>query len=50
MVVLGFERAILGYFSELRDVREHDLRVTREAEWAQEELAAAVRDSELNAK
>ncbi|XP_059584343.1 axonemal dynein light chain domain-containing protein 1 isoform X4 [Alligator mississippiensis] len=45
----NFKESIGRLTSELRDVREHDLRVTREAEWAQEELAAAVRDSELNA-
>ncbi|XP_025048225.1 axonemal dynein light chain domain-containing protein 1 isoform X2 [Alligator sinensis] len=45
----NFKESIGRLTSELREVREHDLRVTREAEWAQEELAAAVRDSELNA-
>lgn len=37
-------------FSELYEVREHDRKATREAEKAQEELAAAMQEAEANAK
>ncbi|KAM9130230.1 axonemal dynein light chain domain-containing protein 1 [Pangshura tecta] len=45
----NFKESVGQLTSELCEVREHDLRVTREAERAHEELADAVRDAELNA-
>uniref|UniRef100_A0A8C3ISG7 Uncharacterized protein n=1 Tax=Chrysemys picta bellii TaxID=8478 RepID=A0A8C3ISG7_CHRPI len=45
----NFKESIGQLTSELCEVREHDFRVTREAERAHEELADAVRDAELNA-
>ncbi|XP_074858847.1 axonemal dynein light chain domain-containing protein 1 [Carettochelys insculpta] len=44
-----FKESVGQLTSELCEVREHDFRVTREAERAHEELADAVRDAELNA-
>uniref|UniRef100_A0A8C0H0T8 Axonemal dynein light chain domain containing 1 n=1 Tax=Chelonoidis abingdonii TaxID=106734 RepID=A0A8C0H0T8_CHEAB len=46
----NFKESVGQLTSELCEVREHDVRVTREAERAHEELADAVRDAELNAK
>ncbi|XP_050819409.1 axonemal dynein light chain domain-containing protein 1 [Gopherus flavomarginatus] len=45
----NFKESVGQLTSELCEVREHDFRVTREAERAHEELADAVRDAELNA-
>ncbi|XP_066857288.1 axonemal dynein light chain domain-containing protein 1 isoform X2 [Anser cygnoides] len=47
--LLYFKESVEQLTSELYDVREHDRKVTREAEKAQEELAAAMREAEANA-
>lgn len=50
---LGWAKFIFALpccFIELCEVREHDCKVTKEAEKAQEELAAAMQEAEANAK
>ncbi|XP_061490212.1 axonemal dynein light chain domain-containing protein 1 isoform X2 [Rhineura floridana] len=47
--LFSFKEAIGKLTRELNTIREHDRRVTVEAEKAYEELAKAVRDSEMNA-
>uniref|UniRef100_A0A8C2YHT5 Axonemal dynein light chain domain containing 1 n=1 Tax=Coturnix japonica TaxID=93934 RepID=A0A8C2YHT5_COTJA len=44
-----FIEAVPCCFSELYEIRERDCRVTKEAEKAQEELAAAMREAQANA-
>ncbi|XP_050568304.1 axonemal dynein light chain domain-containing protein 1 [Cygnus atratus] len=47
--LLYFKESVEQLTSELYEVREHDRKVTREAEKAQEELAAAMQEAEANA-
>ncbi|NXC41116.1 AXDN1 protein, partial [Penelope pileata] len=47
--LLYFKECVAQLASELYEVREHDRKVTKEAEKAQEELAAAMREAEANA-
>uniref|UniRef100_A0A8C9FV72 Axonemal dynein light chain domain containing 1 n=1 Tax=Pavo cristatus TaxID=9049 RepID=A0A8C9FV72_PAVCR len=47
--LLYFKECVVQLASELHEVREHDCKVTKEAEKAQEELAAAMREAEANA-
>ncbi|NXJ10988.1 AXDN1 protein, partial [Odontophorus gujanensis] len=47
--LLYFKECVAQLASELYEVREHDCKVTKEAEKAQEELAAAMREAEANA-
>ncbi|XP_069646827.1 axonemal dynein light chain domain-containing protein 1 [Haliaeetus albicilla] len=47
--LLYFKESVGQLASELREVREHDHKVTKEAEEAQEELAAAMQEAKANA-
>ncbi|OXB53312.1 hypothetical protein ASZ78_014789 [Callipepla squamata] len=47
--LLYFKECVAQLASELYEVREHDCKMTKEAEKAQEELAAAMREAEANA-
>uniref|UniRef100_A0A669PPA9 Axonemal dynein light chain domain containing 1 n=1 Tax=Phasianus colchicus TaxID=9054 RepID=A0A669PPA9_PHACC len=47
--LLYFKECVAQLASELYEVREHDCKVTKEAEKAQKELAAAMREAEANA-
>ncbi|XP_021260318.1 axonemal dynein light chain domain-containing protein 1 isoform X2 [Numida meleagris] len=47
--LLYFKECVAQLASELCEVREHDCKVTKEAEKAQEELAAAMQEAEANA-
>ncbi|XP_008937154.1 PREDICTED: axonemal dynein light chain domain-containing protein 1 [Merops nubicus] len=48
--LLYFKESVEQLASELREVQEHDRKVTKEAEKAQEELAAAMQEDKENAK
>ncbi|KFQ82705.1 Axonemal dynein light chain domain-containing protein 1, partial [Phaethon lepturus] len=48
--LLYFKESVGQLASELREVREHDRKVTKEAEKAQEELAADMWEAKVNAK
>ncbi|XP_042729840.1 axonemal dynein light chain domain-containing protein 1 [Lagopus leucura] len=47
--LLYFKECVAQLASELYEVREHDCKVTKEAEKAQKELAAAMQEAEANA-
>ncbi|NXI74331.1 AXDN1 protein, partial [Anseranas semipalmata] len=47
--LLYFKESVEQLTSELYEVREHDRKVTKDAEKAQEELAAAMQEAEANA-
>ncbi|NXI57737.1 AXDN1 protein, partial [Chloroceryle aenea] len=48
--LLYFKESIEQLASKLCEIREHDLKVTKEAEKTQEELAAAMQEEKVNAK